>query len=808
MLRKHKAFFTIILVLSILISNFATVFADDNQDKKGSANSATSSSKESASDSKKESEASHAKDKKAAEKKDAEEPSANEDPYILVMDPSRNKGEKASFANYLAEVQEEHEIEFRSEALPKNGKGSSVDKLNPFDVWCLDNDTAEKLIKDNKVVSLEEIWTEYLDFADRMNKSLFHTSKNGNQYAIPVTGYWIALYYNCAVLADSGIEYINTDMSWDEFEAICDQVYYSGFVPIAVALQDKPDYWWDYTLMNYQGIENHTVLDYERMNSIERQLQQVMADLKDMYDYYYFSDDAFSIGWKDGYTQFLNGEAAFFLDGSWRLKNFSDDLDEEELNNFGVTYLPGYANRASTDLIGQFNNGFYISRKAWEDPQKKEAVIDYVEYMIRPDVINTFTDNNVSDVTYLRASERGEMNRLQEEALELLIGATSMTKAVYNTISDDCRKYFFESIPDQLTGNINIAYCVSRSLHGLLAEQRSKNPQKSDDIDRASRLLTSPASIDNTGTQLIQMDSMYTYSEMEWDLDRLWNQYNAIYDYGEIGWTLQDRYLYEIVLGNPQASKQILVQSSIHAREYMCTQLTMKMVEYYCRLLRDDAYYKNLSYRDLFNNICIRIVPMANPDGVSIAQFGVSGARRNDTRQWLSGFSNLQQIKANSNGVDLNRNFPTGWDVSEQNSEHYNTINSLEFWKGPFVASEYETQALMNLVKAYPFKVFLNYHSMGNVVYFSSGITNQQCYRKNKIVADIINQETGYELIDTSRVGPNGSFGDFAIEAKQEPSCTIEIGSANPVPQDELFLLYLQNRDVWGEIMYQLYYGL
>lgn len=65
----------------------------------------------------------------------------------------------------------------------------------------------------------------------------------------------------------------------------------------------------------------------------------------------------------------------------------------------------------------------------------------------------------------------------------------------------------------------------------------------------------------------------------------------------------------------PYASKKYLINGGIHAREWLnCQMLTHKSEE----ILREYADYKSA-----LKGKCIYIIPMINPDGVTISQFGL-----------------------------------------------------------------------------------------------------------------------------------------------------------------------------------------
>ena len=95
--------------------------------------------------------------------------------------------------------------------------------------------------------------------------------------------------------------------------------------------------------------------------------------------------------------------------------------------------------------------------------------------------------------------------------------------------------------------------------------------------------------------------------------------------------TKDGRNVYDIVLGNSSSSKNILIQASIHAREYMTAQLVMKQIEYYLANEKTESY-DGVTYSELLNSVAFHIIPMVNPDGVTISQLGSTGINSTLTR--------------------------------------------------------------------------------------------------------------------------------------------------------------------------------
>lgn len=69
-------------------------------------------------------------------------------------------------------------------------------------------------------------------------------------------------------------------------------------------------------------------------------------------------------------------------------------------------------------------------------------------------------------------------------------------------------------------------------------------------------------------------------------------------------------------------------------------------------------------------------------------------------------------------GIDLNRNYPQGW-YSECSGS---TVESSNTFKGPFPASEAETEALINMSDVLRFEKFMDFHSTGREV-----LANYRC---------------------------------------------------------------------------------
>ena len=260
-----------------------------------------------------------------------------------------------------------------------------------------------------------------------------------------------------------------------------------------------------------------------------------------------------------------------------------------------------------------------------------------------------------------------------------------------------------------------------------------------------------------------------------------------------------------------------MIHAGIHGREYLTSLLIIKQIEYYLKNYENGKYY-GIKYKELFNSVTFHLIPMVNPDGITISQIGVKGIKDeklkdsiyecyyNDlnARYTCDRFKNyLRKWKANAVGVDLNRNFDAGWNEINQSKKC-----SFANYKGKCCNSEPESKALVNLVNKYNFIYTVSYHSSGNLIYwdYKDSLVKNECSK----LADLISSVTGYtkEKSDSeySEVIPGG-FKDWATSKPNNPipSVTIEVGLGKcPLKNSEFKYIWNDNYRVLAAIAYML----
>lgn len=129
----------------------------------------------------------------------------------------------------------------------------------------------------------------------------------------------------------------------------------------------------------------------------------------------------------------------------------------------------------------------------------------------------------------------------------------------------------------------------------------------------------------------------------------------------------------------------------------------------------------------------ISFIPCLNPDGVKA------------------------QTRVNSNGVDLNRNFPTkNWELTEKNN----------FYGGNEPASEIETRFLISVIEEFKPELILTLHAPYKVVNYD-GNALDIAKRISEIIKYPVEASIGYPT--------PGSFGTWAGIERNIPTITLEL---------------------------------
>lgn len=341
---------------------------------------------------------------------------------------------------------------------------------------------ASSFIKEEKVVSIDEIRKEYPEYADNMDDSKLPVNLvDDKNYAVPVNGYWEGLFFNQEILKEAGVETPGADYTWDQFKEDCKKIKDAGYTPIAAALGDIPHYWWEYSIFNNTTTATHAEVPKSVDEGNGPGWVQGMEDVKELYELGFFPDNTLSAKDDETFAMFTDGKAAFLIDGSWKVGGIAsacqsdpDDastLDQAKLDNFSVTYVPAKtdSDRKATDLIGGISSGYYITKKAWDDENKRDLAVKFVEYMSSNEMVGKFAQHSATALK--ETPEIADVNSLQEKAIDMIAARTSLVDAVQDVFNGECRVSTFDGMPQIVTGEVSAKDAVKEGLEAYAMQQ-------------------------------------------------------------------------------------------------------------------------------------------------------------------------------------------------------------------------------------------------------------------------------------------------------------------------------------------------
>ena len=309
---------------------------------------------------------------------------------------------------------------------------------------------ADRIVTSGKVVPISEIRSYQSDYASNMKDSMMPVSTaDGRQYAVPVNGYWEGLYVNKKVLADCGIDIPGENYSWDEFLADCQVIKEKGYIPIACSLGEIPHYWFEFCTFNNGSLSNHVTLPAGSGDEIGKGWAAGLNDMKVLYDSGFFPADTNAITDSEANLLMTEDKAAFMIDGSWKIGWFQENA--KDIGDFTVTYVPAMGERKATEIVGGLSMGYYITKKAWDDPAKREACVEFVQAMTTDEVVGTFGALSINALKN-GIDPSTDTDSLMLSALAMIKGCTGITAAAQDALGPSARKALFADIPNIVTG--------------------------------------------------------------------------------------------------------------------------------------------------------------------------------------------------------------------------------------------------------------------------------------------------------------------------------------------------------------------
>lgn len=280
-------------------------------------------------------------------------------------------------------------------------------------------------------------------------------------------------------------------------------------------------------------------------------------------------------------------------------------------------------------------------------------------------------------------------------------------------------------------------------------------------------------------------------------LERLKRRYPFVYT-RELTKTAGGRSICAVQLG--LGDTKVLLTGGHHANEYITSMLCWELIEGYMEAVERGGSFGGKNAAALFENAMLYVVPMVNPDGIDL----VTGAITPDEPEYRAARAIAADYpelpfpsgwKANLRGVDLNLNYPAGWERARQikASRGYGAPAPRDY-PGERPLDQPETSALAAYTCCIRPELVLAYHTQGSVIYHTYDGVCLPC-------ADALARElavaSGYALEPVPPESANAGFKDWFLERFRRPGFTVEAGlGENPLPLSQLDEMYARNAPI------------
>lgn len=272
---------------------------------------------------------------------------------------------------------------------------------------------------------------------------------------------------------------------------------------------------------------------------------------------------------------------------------------------------------------------------------------------------------------------------------------------------------------------------------------------------------------------IVKKNLLYNYEILKNNLEDLKVKYN-FFEIGNIGKSVLDEEIKYLKLG--KGENKVLINASHHANEWISSLVIMIFVEKYLDLKNNNVdNYKTYNINNLWNNSTLYVVPMVNPDGVNLV-LNVDKLKKGEIYKniWGDYVDNLEYWKANIRGVDLNLNYPFGFEQAKINKAKKGIIKpGPRDYAGPNYLSEPESIAMCNFTRLKKFDITISLHSQGKEIYWDSGKDKlSTAYELGKFFEKV----SGYLLTKPEYNSSFAGYKDWSVNELQNIGYTIELG--------------------------------
>lgn len=298
------------------------------------------------------------------------------------------------------------------------------------------------------------------------------------------------------------------------------------------------------------------------------------------------------------------------------------------------------------------------------------------------------------------------------------------------------------------------------------------------------------------GFPVVPTNIRFSSAAVYWSVRGLAARYPFV-NFGEFGGSVMGKPLYWLSLG--RGDRLVFYNAAHHANEWITTPVLLHYAEELASAYAAGGNLHGRSASEIWERATIYIAPAVNPDGLDLVTGALSEGPWYDGAVYLS--RNYPDIpfpdgwKANIRGVDLNLQYPAGWEQAREIKFAQGfTLPGPRDYVGAAVLTAPESQAMVRFTQRLDPALILAYHTQGEEIYWKFQDIEPPGGRE---LALRFASASGYTVQEVPYASGFAGYKDWFIQEFNRPGYTIEAGRGeNPLPIEQFGQIYADNRGI------------
>ena len=274
-------------------------------------------------------------------------------------------------------------------------------------------------------------------------------------------------------------------------------------------------------------------------------------------------------------------------------------------------------------------------------------------------------------------------------------------------------------------------------------------------------------------------------------------RYPAILRSGVMGRSVMGKPLWTLRMG--QGSNRVLYNAVHHANEWITAPLLLRFAEELAAAAAAGSSLSGMDAAEILDYAELLLVPALDPDGMDLVTGELRDGRFYTQAQNIAAhfprFPFPGGWKANIRGVDLNLQYPAGWERAREIkfSQGVDSPAPADF-VGAAPLEAPESRALWELTRSFDPALTLSLHTQGEVIYWKYLDIEPPGAEQ---IAALFAELSGYAAEETPYASGFAGYKDWYIQDYGRPGFTIEAGrGVNPLPIADFAAIYERLRPV------------